>query len=135
MTSLNRFVELEVWQKARELTRLIYESSRDGEFARDFGLRDQIRRAAVSVMSNIAEGFERGGNAEFIHFLAMARGSVSELESQLYVALDQEYLTEERFKELQKLTGSTQRLIGGLVRYLKSSGMKGRTYKEQARSP
>ena len=135
MTSLNRFVELEVWQKARELTRLIYESSRDGEFARDFGLRDQIRRAAVSVMSNIAEGFERGGNAEFIHFLAMARGSVSELESQLYVALDQEYLTEERFKELQKLTGSAQRLIGGLVRYLKSSGMKGRTYKEQARSP
>jgi len=135
MTSLNRFVELEAWQKARELTRLIYESSRDGEFARDFGLRDQIRRAAVSVMSNIAEGFERGGNAEFIHFLAMARGSVSEPESQLYAALDQEYLTEERFKELQKLTGSTQRLIGGLARYLKSSGMKGRTYKEQARSP
>ena len=135
MASLNRFEELEAWQKARELTQAIYRVATSDRFAKDFGLRDQICRAAVAVMSNVAEGFERGGNAEFIHFLAIARGSAGEVESQLYVALDQGYLTQERFAELYKLTGSTKRLIGGLVKYLKSSGLKGRTYKERGSYP
>jgi len=129
MASLNRFEELEAWQKARELTQAVYRVAGTDRFARDFGLRDQICRAAVSVMSNIAEGFERGSNPEFIHFLAIARGSAAEVEAQLYVALDQGYVSEDRFQELQQLTGTTKRLIGGLVKYLKASGMKGRTYK------
>ena len=126
---LRRLEELEAWQKARELTKLVYECTRTGEFAKDFGLRDQIRRAAVSVMSNIAEGFERGGNAEFAHFLTMAKGSAGEVEAQAYVALDQQYLSEAEFKRLQGEIGSTRRLIGGLIRYLKSSRLKGQKYK------
>ena len=89
MATIQRFEEIEAWQVARELTRSVYECSKSGSFAKDFALRDQIRRAAISVMSNIAEGFERGGNAEFIQFLSIAKGSAAEVETQLYVALDQ----------------------------------------------
>ena len=88
-----------------------------------------MRRAAVSVMSNIAEGFERGGNKEFMQFLAIAKGSVGEIESQLYVALDQVYIDENEFVSLQRIAGSTKRLIGGLIGYLRQSGMKGVKYK------
>ena len=88
MSSFQRFEDIEAWQKARELTKAIYAMSNDGQFARDFGLRDQIRRASVSIMSNIAEGFERTGDAEFRHFRSMAKGSVGEVRAQLYVALD-----------------------------------------------
>ncbi len=87
-----RFEDLLVWQRARELTRVIYELTQGGAFARDFGLRDQIRRAAVSVMSNIAEGFERGSDTEFGHFLSIAKGSCGEVRCQLYVASDQGYV-------------------------------------------
>jgi four helix bundle protein len=88
MATLRQFEDIEAWQKARELTRAVYDCSKVGLFSRDFGLRDQMRRASVSVMSNIAEGFERGGKGEFVQFLAMAKGSAGEVEAQLYVALD-----------------------------------------------
>lgn len=89
MSKIERFEDIESWKVAREATRLIYEMSSMGEFNRDFALRDQIRRSSVSMMSNIAEGFERGGDKEFIQFLAIAKGSCGEARAQLYVALDQ----------------------------------------------
>lgn len=129
MAKIEHFEDIEAWQKARELTRMVYEMTQDGAFARDFGLRDQIRRAAVSVMSNIAEGFGRGGNREFIQFLATAKGSASEVQAQLYVALDAEYITQEQFELLYGAVESTARLIGGFMRYLQSSDQKGHKYK------
>jgi four helix bundle protein len=89
---VKNFEDLEIWKDARLLTRGIYQLTRDSKFSKDFALRDQIRRAAVSIMSNIAEGFERGGNQEFIQFLYVAKASCGEVRSQLYVALDQSYV-------------------------------------------
>ena len=129
MATFKRFEDIEAWQKARELTREVYNRSKTGLFSRDFGLRDQMRRASVSVLSNIAEGFERGGTNEFVQFLAIAKGSAGELEAQLYVALDQAYISREEFSSLRKLTTSTKRLLGGLIGYLRQSGMKGTKYK------
>lgn len=129
MATIKRFEDIEAWKKARELTREVYRHSKAGLFARDFALRDQMRRASVSVMSNIAEGFERGGTKEFIQFLAMATGSVGEIEAQLYVAFDQAYINEDEFVSLRRLTEPTKRLIGGLMSYLRQSGMKGSKYK------
>ena len=97
MTTAKRFEDLEVWQKAKELTNLIYRLSSSGAFARDFGLRDQMRRAAVSIMSNIAEGIERQTQAMFMQYLARAKGSAGELRAQLYIALEQEYITNAEF--------------------------------------
>jgi four helix bundle protein len=119
MNSFRTIEEMTAWQKARELTRHIYEASGRGRFARDFGLTDQIRRASVSVMSNIAEGFERRGDKEFAHFLSIAKGSLGEVRAQLYVALDQSYIDKPTFEELCLLTTDTGRLLGGLARYLR----------------
>jgi four helix bundle protein len=98
MTTATRFEELDVWQRAKELTNLIYGLSNSGTFARDFGLRDQMRRAAVSIMSNIAEGFESQTQAMFIQYLGRAKGSAGELRAQLYIALEQKYITNDEFK-------------------------------------
>jgi four helix bundle protein len=125
MASIEKFEDIEAWQKARELTREIYRITNQGSFARDFGLRDQIRRAAVSIMSNIAEGFGRGGNKEFIQFLSTAKGSSSEVQAQLYVALDVEYITKEQFRQLYDLAQSSGKLTGGFIRYLQKSDHKG----------
>jgi four helix bundle protein len=100
MATIERFEDIEAWKRARALTRKIYACSKQGSFARDFRLKDQIRRASVSSMSNIAEGFERDGNQEFIHFLAMAKASSGEVRSQLYVTLDEGYITPQQFEEL-----------------------------------
>ena len=129
MGTFKQFEEIEAWQKAREMTRGVYKCTKSGPFARDFSLRDQVRRAATSAMSNIAEGFERGGNAEFLQFLAVARGSAAEVQSLLYVALDEEYITRDQFNDLKSLALSTRRLISGLSTYLRRSGMKGEKYK------
>ncbi len=94
MATLTEFEEIEAWQQARQLNRLIYRVTKTGRFSKDYELKNQIRRASISAMSNIAEGFERGGTNEFIHFLGIAKGSVGEVESQLYVALDESYITE-----------------------------------------
>jgi four helix bundle protein len=111
---IEKFEDLIAWQKATELTKNIYRVTKIGEFLKDFGLRDQIRRASVSIMSNIAEGFERGGRSEFHQFLVIAKGSCAELRSQLYVALDAEYIDIGTFQSLDSLAKETSRLIGGL---------------------
>lgn len=129
MATIKRFEDLEASKKARELTREVYERSKTGAFSKDYGLRDQIRRAAVSVMSNISEGFERGGTKEFIQFLSIAKGSVGELEAQLYVALDQGYISRDEFAVARGLAVSAKRLTGGLISYLRQSGMKGARFK------
>jgi four helix bundle protein len=97
MASFKSFEDMEAWKKSRKLTKQVYDLTGVGVFARDFGLKDQIRRACVSIMSNIAEGFERSGTGEFTQFLAIAKGSAGEVRSQLYVALDQRYLSEGEF--------------------------------------
>ncbi len=130
MSTFQTFEEIEAWQKARELTRRIYDVSEVGAFARDFGLRDQMRRASVSILSNIAEGFERSGTGEFVQFLSAAKGSAGEVRAQLYVALDRKYLDESTFRELSQMATQTSRMIGGLVAYLKQSGLKGTKYKK-----
>ncbi|BBL34630.1 hypothetical protein Nstercoris_00869 [Nitrosomonas stercoris] len=129
MSAFQRFEDIEAWQKARELTKAIYALSNDGQFSRDFGLRDQIRRASVSIMSNIAEGFGRGGNKEFIQFLSTAKGSASEVQAQLYVALDAGYINQDQFQKLYSETEATARMIAGLLRYLQNSDFKGAKYK------
>jgi four helix bundle protein len=129
VATIERYEEIKGWQKARELTNFVYTSTKQKAFARDFGLKDQIRRAAVSVMSNIAEGFERGGRREFIQFLSIAKSSAGEVQSQLYVALDQEYITPEQFDRGYSLCDETMRLIGGFIAYLQKSPVEGAKYK------
>lgn len=118
LAKVKRFEDLEVWMKARDLTRTIYEITGRNEFAKDYGLRNQIRRAAVSVISNIAEGFERQGDKEFQHFLSIAKGSAGEVRAQLYVALDANLINEEQFKKLLILIEEVSRMIYGLITYL-----------------
>ena len=129
MAKIERFEDILSWQKARELTREIYALSKQGEFARDFALKDQLRRAAVSVMSNIAEGFERGGDQEFIQFLAIAKGSAGEIRSQLHVAFDQGYLTEPQFQDALAKVSEIGRLLAGFMDYLRQSELKGVKYR------
>jgi four helix bundle protein len=117
---IERFEDVQGWQKGRELARMVYEATEQGAFARDFALRDQIRDAAVSVMANIAEGFDAGSDAEFIRFLRYARRSASEVQSHLYVALDQGYISPSQFQEMYDSAAETKRLIGGFIRYLQS---------------
>ncbi|PIV14456.1 MAG: four helix bundle protein [Gallionellales bacterium CG03_land_8_20_14_0_80_55_15] len=111
---VERFENLIAWQKARQLTVEIYLITARGDFAKDFGLRDQIRRAAVSVMSNIAEGFDRGSRGEFHQFLVIAKASCAEVRSQLYVAQDVGYITQEIFINLKSSADELSRIIGGL---------------------
>ena len=128
-----RFEDIEAWQIGRELTRVVYRVSRRGEFARDFALRDQIRRAAISVTSNIAEGFERGGNREFIQALSVAKGSAGEVRSQLYVALDEEYISQPEFDDLCALALRASRLIAGFMSFLQKSEIRGPKFQEEQR--
>jgi four helix bundle protein len=114
MPGVRRFEEWIAWQKARALTTAIYRVSSVGPFQRDFALRDQIRRAGVSIMSNIAEGHERYSRAEFRHFLSMARGSAAEVRSQLYLALDLGYIDQATFGQLATDCAEISRLIGAM---------------------
>lgn len=129
MATFKRFEEIESWKRARQLTNRVYELSGQGTFARDFALKDQVRRACVSIMSNIAEGHDRSGTGEFVQFLATAKASAAEVRCQLYVALDQGYIDNEAFEELGRTALETQCLIGGLINYLKRSGYKGTKYR------
>jgi len=119
---IRNFEQLIAWQKARELTRKIYMLTGTDRFARDFGLRDQIQRAAVSVMSNIAEGFERAGKSEFHQFLVVAKASCAEVRSQLYVALDTGYISNDQFESARAQAEEVGRIIGGLRASLKKRG-------------
>jgi four helix bundle protein len=134
MATFKKFEEIECWKKARELTRSVYRISNQPKFARDFGLKDQIRRASVSVMSNIAEGYDRSGTAEFVHFLATAKGSAAEVRCQLYVAADQGYLQDADFVQLNALATETGSMIGGLMKYLRNSGYTGTKFKTVAKN-
>ena len=129
MAKIERFEDIESWKLARETTRLIYGVSSDGKFAKDFALVGQIRRAAISILSNIAEGFERNGDKEFIQFLTIAKGSCGEARAQLYVALDQKYIDEKVFAEIKGKLIDTSRLISGLISYLMQSELKGSKFR------
>lgn len=123
------FEDLEVWKSARVLTNKIYEITRDNVFSKDYGLRDQIRRASVSIMSNIAEGYERGGNQEFIQFLSIAKGSCGEVRCQLYIAGDQDYISQNERKPLIEQCKRISIMINNFMEHLKGSGYKGSKYK------
>ena len=131
---VKNFEDLEIWKEARHLTQEVYRLTRDSKFAKDFSLRGQIQRAAISIMSNIAEGFERGGNQEFIQFLYIAKGSCGEVRSQLYVAVDQLYATHQNCENLSKSFRRLSVMISNLIDYLKRSGMKGAKYNDSSHS-
>ena len=121
MASYLYFEELPIWQEARELVKRIYDISKENsELKKDFGLTNQIQKAAVSIISNIAEGFERGSNKDFIRFLTIAKSSCGELRSHLYVALDLKYIHQQKFKELQTSCIKLSQKISGFIRYLKN---------------
>lgn len=130
MSSVKSFEDLFVWQKSRELVKLIYNYTRKSAFSRDFGLIDQIRRAAVSVMSNIAEGFERGGKDEILYFLYIAKASCGEVRAQLYVAFDQDYITNGELKEGVELAKYVSALISKFINSIKVSKFKGLKFKK-----
>lgn len=129
MATIDRFEDVEEWQKARELTREVYRATRQPSFSRDFEIRDQIRAASVSTMSTIAEGFERDGDAEFRQCLSIAKGSVGEVRSCLYAALDAEHIDHETHERLTALAVETSRLLAGFIRYLNSSDYKGKKFR------
>jgi len=117
MGTIARFEEIEAWQTARLLAREVYLASGTGGFAKDYGLRDQMRRAAVSVLSNIAEGYESRTQALFIDYLGRAKGSAGEVRAQLYVALDAGYLNPDVFARLSDLAEKTSRQIARFIRH------------------
>jgi four helix bundle protein len=118
MATTKRFEEIEAWQTARELTKLVYELTNHKEFARDFGLYNQMQRASVSIMSNIAEGFESRTRALFIDYLGRAKASAGELRAQMYVALDCGYITKEEFSQLFDLGDKCIRQIARFGQYI-----------------
>ncbi len=113
------FKDIESWKEARELVKLIYSTTSKGKFSKDFGLKDQIQRASVSIMSNIAEGFDSGSDKAFISFLNYAYRSATEVESLLYVIIDLQYINETEFKMLIEKIKKIKKLIGGFIKYLK----------------
>jgi four helix bundle protein len=122
-----KFEDLIAWQKARELTRRVYRMTASEAFSKDFGLRDQIRRAAVSIMSNLAEGFERGSTAEYHQFIVVAKGSCGEVRSQLYVAFDADYISQADFNSLCGQAVEVSKIINGLKSSIKNNSRKAKT--------
>jgi len=118
--AITRFEDIHAWQAARDLCNIVYVLTGDDKFSRDFGLVDQARRAAVSIMANIAEGFDSRSNSEFVQFLYYALRSASELQSHFYVALDQNYLTQSKFTEIYEQTGKTKSMIFRFIEYLRT---------------
>jgi four helix bundle protein len=129
---VERFEDLYAWQKARLLTRNVYRVTKQGAFAQDYGLTRQLQRASVSIMSNVAEGFERGGRAEFHQFLSTAKASCAETRSLLYVALDAEYLDEKTFARLLENADEVARIIGGLRAKVEQQRNEQRTTRRDA---
>jgi len=120
MPTITRFEEIEAWQTARELTKLIYSFTEETKFSRDFGLKDQIRRAGVSIMSNISEGFESQTQPQFIRYLGIAKASAGEVRSQLYVSRDLDYITQEQFTKAFAMAEKSSRQIARFISYLES---------------
>ena len=118
---INRFEEIEAWQESRKLVRYVYDAINSNEnFKKDFRLTNQIQGAAVSSMSNIAEGFSRKSNKEFIQYLFISKGSVAEVQSQLYVALDQKYITGKAFNKIYVQAEKVAKMNSGFIKYLRS---------------
>jgi four helix bundle protein len=118
---IERFEDIESWKKARDLTKAIYFLTRKNEFGKDYGLKDQIQRACVSIMANIAEGFDSGSKKSFIVFLRYAYRSASEVQSLLYITLDCNYITENEFSNSMTMAGDIKNLIGGFIQYLQKN--------------
>ena len=125
MAAIREFEEMEVWQAARQFVKTIYAATNSGSFSRDIALKSQLQRAAISILSNIAEGFERKGNKEFSHFLFISKGSAGEARAQLGVARDLGYLNDEQFERLNSSIGSIARQLSGLIKYLNRTITKG----------
>ena len=124
MSTFTKIEEIEAWVESRKLTKEIYHFTKQNSFRKDFGLCDQIRKASVSIMSNIAEGFERSKATEFAYFLRVAKGSAGEVRAQLYVALDQKYISEQIFEKLYNSASAIGKMINGLISYLSSNRKK-----------
>ena len=122
MSKIERFEDIKAWQKAQDVVNTIYRVSNDGNFNKDFALRDQMRRAAISISSNVAEGFSKHSNKEFIQFLFIAKGSAAELQSQLYTALAQNYISKEQFDKLYSELEVVSKQISKFITYLKGVG-------------
>jgi four helix bundle protein len=135
MATARQFEDLAVWQEACRLVGAIYTASRQRAFNQDFGLRDQIRRAAISTMSNFAEGFERGSRKEFVQFLNIAKGSNGEVRSQLHVALEQEHVSEKEFTVLSEASILLSRKLSAFIRYLEGYAGKSRVRKPSTCNP
>lgn len=130
MATIKRFEDIEAWQQARVLCDEVYKITNEGLFVKDYKLRDQINGSSGSVMDNIAEGYERDGRKEFIQFLSIAKASCEEVRSQLYRAIDRNYITKERFEELYNMSNKIGKMISGLMTYLKGSDYSGTKFNE-----
>ena len=126
--NIERFEDLEIWQEARELCKLVYEVTSREPFSKDFKFRDQMRAAGGSIMDNIAEGFGRGGNKEFVNFLSISNGSCHEVRSQSYRAYDYNYIDEDTLNELLERTTKEAKRITSFIHYLKKSERRGPKY-------
>ncbi len=131
MSKVTRFEDLITWQKAIELTGIIFALTKSDKFSRDLQLKDQMCRAVISVPANIAEGFERDGNREFVKFLSIAKGSAGEVRSLLYLALDLDYISPEQMNDAKALSIETAKLIGGMIRYVQGSNKRGRKFQNR----
>ena len=132
MAKFERFEDIEAWQRARRLVSALHPIVTSTAFARYFALRDQLLRASVSIMANIAEGFGRGGDKEFHNFLSLAKASASEVQSHLYVAKDLKLIDADQFQTLYTDTDAIGNLIGGLMRYLRESDLKGSKFAQSS---
>ncbi len=128
MSTIKRFEDLEIWKMAREFCKDIYRITNYDKFSKDFSLKGQIRASSGSIMDNIAEGFERSGNKEFVQFLYIAKGSCGESRSQLYRAFDYEYIDQDEFETLRQRAENESKAISGFINYLKQTEMKGSKY-------
>jgi len=118
---IEKFEDIQAWEKARELVRQVYHITCEGDFAKDYALKDQIRRASISVMCNVAEGYARQTDKEFAQFLYIALGSVAEVQSQLYIARDLNYISQDDFSKIYELGSEVARLITGFIKYLRGT--------------
>jgi four helix bundle protein len=130
MPTITRFEDIEAWKTSRELTHMIYAFTEQGQFAKDFGLKNQIQRASVSVMSNIAEGFESRTQAQFLEYLGRSKASAGEVRCQLYIALDLKYLAQEQFKQVFDLADKSSRQIARFMDYLETHPQSRRVRQE-----